>query len=64
MSYLDTNVPEPTAEATQSKDSLPLSLVDGSEIIVQDSFPGGVNLDATIEEEDTLKKSATIIIYG
>ena len=65
-SYLDTNILEETAEATQSKDSLPLLLVNGNEIIVQDSNPDGVNLDATIEEEeDTSKKSPdTITVYG
>ena len=61
-SYLDINVPEATAQA---KDSLPLLLVDENEIIVQDSCPGGVNLDATIEEEDTSKKSPdTKTVYG
>ena len=64
-SYLDKNVPEETAEATQSKDSLPLLLVNGNEIIVQDSNPDGVSLDATTEEEDTSKKSPdTITVYG
>ena len=68
-SNLETKVPESTVQTV--KDSLPLSLADVNEMIIQDSFPEEVNLDAiveeggNIEEEDNSKKSsATIIIYG
>ena len=68
-SDLETKVPESTVQTV--KDSLPLSLADVNEMIIQDSFPEEVNLDAivkeggNIEEEDNSKKSsATVIIYG
>ena len=66
-SDLDTSIPEPTVEATQSKDSLPLSLVTVSETIIEDSFADDFLLDATVEqtrvirERDDSKKSTAII---
>ena len=63
---LETKVPESTVQATQSKDSLPLLLVDGNEMIIQDSLSEEVNLDDAvqqdriIEERDDSQKSATI----
>ena len=64
-SDLETKVPESTVQTTPSKDSLPLSLIDGNEMIIQDSFPEEVNLDDAvqqdriIEERDDSQKSAT-----
>ena len=59
-------------EAAQSKDSIPLSLVDDvGEIVVQDSIPGEVTPDFTTENEgeistkDDLKISTSdISIHG
>ena len=40
-------------EAVQTKDSMPLSLVDNlGEIVVQDSIPDKVTLDVTVEDEE------------
>ena len=70
MSDFDTKVPCSTVVATQSKDSLTLSLVDAKETITHDSFPEEIVLDAKVEdgnidEENISKKSpATITICG
>ena len=69
-SDLDTNVPEPSAEAIRSKDSVALSLLDDvHEILVQDYFPGEVHLDVTVEDDfvegkDDSKKSTTLAIVS
>ena len=74
FSELDTTqVLESAQEATQSKESVPLSLVDDArQIIVEDSIPDGMIPDVTVEDEegefgdkDGLKKSTgDIIIQG
>ena len=44
---------ESAQEATQSKESVPLSLVDDArEIIVEDSIPGGMIPVITVEDEE------------
>ena len=64
---LDTNFPESTVEITQSKDSLPLSLIGVSETIVQDFSPDDFPLEATVEPTGIIevkydsKKSTTAI---
>ena len=74
FSELDTTqVLESAQEATQSKESVPLSLVDGArEIIVEDSIPDGMMPAVTVEDEegefggkDGFKKSTSdITIQG
>ena len=67
-SNLDTKISESTVEATESNDSLTLSLVDAKEIFIQDSFLEEVILDAKVEdgniEEYSKKSRATITIRG
>ena len=64
-SDLDTKVPESTAEA--AKTSLPLSLIDANETIIQDSFSEEFLSDATAEQtvvvegKDDLKQSTSVI---
>ena len=64
---LDTNFRESTVEITQSKDSLPLSLIGVSETIVQDFSPDDFPLEATVEPTGIIevkydsKKSTTAI---
>ena len=62
---LDTKISESKIEAIESKDNIPLALVDKfSEMIVQDSFPEEYNLgvnvvaDDVVERTDDTKKSA------
>ena len=44
---MDTNIVQSTEETTLSKDSVALSLLhDAGEMVVQDSFPEELNLDA------------------
>ena len=54
---LDTKIMEEAEEASQSKESAPLSLVDDvSEVIVQDSIPEDILADTIkIEEKDSEK---------
>ena len=63
----ESKVPESSEKATQSKDIVPLSLVDNlTEIIVQDSLPEEVisdfalEADGVTEGKDDSKKSTTI----
>ena len=52
VSNLDTKGLESAAEATESKESVPLSLVDDiCEIIIQDSIPEEVIFDVILEDE-------------
>ena len=66
-SDLDTDIPEPTLETTQSKESLPLSLIGVNETIIQDSYPDDFLLEDTVEPtgiiegKDDSKKSTTVI---
>ena len=53
LSNLNTSILQSAAEATQTKDNLPLSLVgDVSEIIVDDSFPDEASADVIVDETD------------
>ena len=71
VSDFDTKGLESVAEATESKESVPLSLVDNiGEIIIQDSIPEEVILviledEKEIKGKDDLKTStADITIHG
>ena len=72
LSECDMKGSESAAEATESKESVSLSLVDNiQEIIVQDSVPEEVTLDVILESErkiegkDGLNTSASdITIHG
>ena len=55
-SDLETKSPESTVQTIQSKDSLPLSLVDDNEMIILDSFPEEVNLDAVVEQDRIIEE--------
>ena len=65
LSNLNTSILQSAAEATQTKDNLPLSLVgDVSEIIVDDSFPDEASADVIVDEtdkEDYTKEPMTTI---
>ena len=53
LSNLNASVLQSAAEATQTKDNLPLSLVgDVSDIIVDDSFPEEASADIIVDKTD------------
>ena len=72
VSDFDAKGLESAAEATESRETVPLSLVDDiGEIIIQDSIPEEVILDVILEDEkelegkDDLKTAAAdITIHG
>ena len=65
---LDKKVPELTEEATVSKDSIALSLLDDvDEMVVQESFPEAIDVNVIVEADDITggkedsKETTTII---
>ena len=65
LSNLNTSMLQSAAEATQTRDNLPLSLVgDVSDIIVGDSFPEEASADVIVDKtygEDHIKEPMTTI---
>ena len=56
LSDLDTNALKSSSEATQSKDTLSLSLIDDvNEIILHESAPDEVTLDVSIEGDSKVE---------
>ena len=62
---MDSSALELSVEASQTKGSEPLSLTDDStEVMVQDSVPADISLDATVIKDDNDEAKAVATIPG